>query len=155
MLCIIIRRFLNLFFGIFNLGIYYIFYLTNFYYKLLMESDLKKEHFVNDNFDVKQFLNSRLKTNSESETDIFNFKLTMIQREFVNEMELNMNNLIKFSKIMEMDVNQTLTVNNTFADAINELDKFKMENNKVEELNKILMIRNKNKKIEKSLNYII
>jgi hypothetical protein len=120
-----------------------------------MESDLKKEHFVKDNFDVKQFLNSRLKTNSESETDIFNFKLTMIQREFVNEMELNMNNLIKFSKIMEMDVNQTLNVNNAFADTINELDKFKIENNKVEELNKILMIRNKNKKIEKCLNYII
>ena len=120
-----------------------------------MDSDIKKEHFVNENFDVKQFLNHRLKTNSESETDIFNFKLTMIQREFVNEIELNMNNLIKFSKIIEIDINQTLTVNNTFADTIHELDKFKLDNNKVEELNKILMIKNKNKKIENSLNYII
>ena len=119
-----------------------------------MDADIKKEHFVNDNFDVKQFLNNRLKINSDSETDIFNFKLTMIQREFVNEMELNMNNLIKFSKIMETDINQTLTVNKNFSNAINELDKFKIDNNKLEELNKILMIENKNKKLEKSLNYI-
>jgi hypothetical protein len=119
-----------------------------------MDSEIKKEHFTSENFDIKQFLNSRLKPNSESESDIFNFKLTMIQREFVNEMELNMNNLIKFSKIIETDINQTQTANRNFSYAMNELDKFKLDNLKLEELNKIVMMKNKNKKLEKCINYI-
>jgi DNA-binding transcriptional regulator GbsR (MarR family) len=119
-----------------------------------MDSDIKKEHFINDNFDVKQFLNARLKPNYESESDIFNFKLTMIQREFVNEMELNMNNLLKFSKILETDINQTQSANKNIKNSINELDKYKLDNNKLEELNKIVRMKNKNKKIEKCLNYI-
>ena len=119
-----------------------------------MDSEIKKENFTNDNYNVTQFLNARLKPNSESESDIFNFKLTMIQREFVNEMELNMNNLIKFSKILETDLNQTQTANKNFKTSINELDKYKLDNNQLEELNKIVMIKNKNKKLEKCLNYI-
>jgi len=119
-----------------------------------MESDLKKDHFTNENFDIKQFFNSRMKPNSESESDIFNFKLTMIQREFLNEIDLNMNNLIKFSKNIETDVYQTQIANRNFSNGINESDKFKLDNHKLEELNKIVMLKNKNEKIEKIFKFM-
>ena len=75
-------------------------------------NSIQKELFHNENYDVKQTVNSILSSNSNSESDLINFKLKILQREFGNEIDLNMNNLLKFSKTLENDIKQTELSNN-------------------------------------------
>jgi hypothetical protein len=117
-------------------------------------TDIKKEHFANENFDVKNFLNSYLKTNMETETDIFHFKLKIIQREFSNEIEMNTNNLLKFSKILENDIQQTNTAGKNFLHTMNEIGKNKIDSKQLEEVEKAYSIRDKNKNLQKALTYL-
>jgi hypothetical protein len=77
-----------------------------------MDSNINKEIFQKQPYDVKENLNKLLKSNIDSESDIVHFKLKILQREFANEIELNMNNLLKFSKTLETDIRQTELSNN-------------------------------------------
>ena len=119
-----------------------------------MEYEIKKENFTSENFDPKKFLNSILKSNSDSESDIINFKLKIIQREFSNELDLNTNNLLKFSKILESDIHQTLQSNNLFLQNINQITKNKIDNKQLEDLEKAFKNKTKNKNLGKALCHI-
>jgi hypothetical protein len=77
-----------------------------------MDSNINKEIFQKEGYDVKENLNKILKSNIDSESDIIHFKLKILQREFANEIELNLNNLLKFSKTLENDIKQTELSNN-------------------------------------------
>jgi hypothetical protein len=90
-----------------------------------MEFDIKKENFTVDNFSAENLLNTFLK--NESEAEIFNFKLKILQREFTNEIELNINNLIKASKSLDDDLKKVNLLNENVSNKINEITKNKIE----------------------------
>jgi hypothetical protein len=89
-----------------------------------MEFDIKKENFTQDNFNPIDVLNSFLK--NENEAEIFSFKLNLIQREFNNEIEMNLNNLIKASKGIDEDVRNIMLLNENCIAKINECSRTKM-----------------------------
>ena len=67
--------------------------------------DLNRENFSNENFNPKDFLNNLFNKNinnqnksNDIDSDIFSFKLKILQREFSNEIDLNSNNVLKSTK---------------------------------------------------------
>jgi hypothetical protein len=90
-----------------------------------MEFDIKKENFTVDNFSAENLLNTFLK--NESEAEIFNFKLKIIQREFTNEIELNINNLIKATKSLDDDLKKVNLLNDNLTNKINQITKNKID----------------------------
>ncbi len=119
-----------------------------------MEFEIKKENFIKEDFDSKHFLNSLLKTNSDAESEILNFKLKILQREFTNELDLNLNNLMKFSKILESDITTANASNKIFLENVNHIMKNKIDNKELEELDKAFKIKNKNKNLIKALHQL-
>jgi hypothetical protein len=119
-----------------------------------MELEIKKENFTNENFNPQNFLNSILKSNNDAESEIINFKLKILQREFSNELDLNTNNLLKFSKILESDIQQTNASNNMFLQNINLINKNKIDNKQLEEIEKAYKLKNKNKNLSKALSVL-
>jgi hypothetical protein len=82
--------------------------------------DIKKEDFNANNFSAINFLNKNLsKTNTES--DIFSFKLKILQREFTNEIELNSNNINKAFKNYNEDLGNLRLLANNFYVEIDDL----------------------------------
>ncbi len=90
-----------------------------------MEFDIKKENFTVEGFSSENLLNTYLK--NESEAEIFNFKLKIIQREFTNEIGLNINNLLKASKSLDDDLKKVDLLNDNFKNKINEITKNKID----------------------------
>lgn len=90
-----------------------------------MELEIKKEHFTTDNFNVETLLNKCLKNDTESE--IFNFKLKIIQREFANEIDLNLGNLVKSSKGIEEDLKNVNLLNENIIKKTNDITKSKID----------------------------
>ena len=90
-----------------------------------MEFDIKKDNFTIEGFSSENLLNTYLK--NESEAEIFNFKLKIIQREFTNEIELNINNLLKASKSLNDDLKKVELLNDNFKNKINEITKNKID----------------------------
>lgn len=119
-----------------------------------MEFDIKKESFSNENFDVKTFLNNCLKPNADNESEIFNFKLKIIQREFMNEIDLNTNNLIKSSKTLEDDLKNINLLNNNLKFKLEDIIKNKIETKQLEEMEKIYTIKKKNDNLEKAISFL-
>lgn len=121
-----------------------------------MEVEIKKENFAVENFDPKEFINTLLKskTSIDSESEIINFKLKILQREFMNEIDLNTNNLLKFSKILESDIQQTKTSNKLFLQNVNEITKNKIENKQLEEVEKAFKINQKNRNLQLALSFL-
>jgi hypothetical protein len=119
-----------------------------------MELEIKKENFTNENFNPQNFLNSILKSNNDAESEIINFKLKILQREFSNELDLNTNNLLKFSKILESDIQQTNASNNMFLQNINLINKNKIDNKQLEEIEKAYKLKNKNKNLSNALSVL-
>lgn len=70
-------------------------------------NNINKELFQKENFDIKTTINNNLSSNIFSESDLVSFKLKILQREFGNEIDLNMNNLLKFSKTLQSDIKQS------------------------------------------------
>jgi hypothetical protein len=89
-----------------------------------MELEIKKDNFIQDNFNVDNLLNSFLK--NENEAEIFSFKLNIIQREFNTDIEMNMNNLIKASKGLDDDLKNIKLLNDNCINRISESTKTKI-----------------------------
>lgn len=116
-----------------------------------MEMEIKKEHFTNENFDTIAFLNNLLKNGADLDSDIINFKLKILQRELGNELDLTSNNLLKFSKILENDVAMTNTSSSIVLQNVNKILETKLNNKKLEILEKANRINHKNKNLEVAL----
>src|SRR4051812_9381033 len=99
-----------------------------------MDLEIKKEHFSTENFDSKAFLNSLSKTNTESESDMFNFKIKLIQREFATEINQSTDNLLKSVKYMEDDISKINVSNSNFIQNVTNINKNKIPNKQLEEL---------------------
>lgn len=80
--------------------------------------DIKKENFVKENFSAVKFLNEFLKPESESE--IFSFKLKIVQREFSNEVDLNFNNINKSFKNYSDDLKNLKLISTSYLGRVNE-----------------------------------
>ncbi len=119
-----------------------------------MEFEIKKENFTSDSFNPQNFLNSILKISSDAESEIINFKLKILQREFSNELELNTNNLLKFSKILETDINQTNASNNISFQNFSQINNNKIDNKHLQEIEKAFKLKNKNKNLTKALSVL-
>lgn len=119
-----------------------------------MEFEIKKENFTNDNFNPQNFLNTLLKNSSDAESEIINFKLKILQREFSNELDLNTNNLLKFSKILESDIAQTNASNNISLQNFNQINKNKIDSKQLQEIEKAYKLRGRNKNLNKALSVL-
>jgi len=82
--------------------------------------DFKKENFTYSNFSSANFLSEFL--NAESESEIFSFKLKIIQREFSNEVDLNLNNINKSFKNYTEDLKNLKLISNGYLVKINDLE---------------------------------
>ncbi len=82
-------------------------------------NDIKKENFAKENFSPINFLNEYLKRESESE--IFNFKLKIVQREFTNEVDLNFNNINKSFKNYSEDLKSLKLISTSYLGRITDL----------------------------------
>jgi membrane-associated HD superfamily phosphohydrolase len=119
-----------------------------------MEIDIKKENFTVDNFDPKILLNNLLNNNADSESEIIKFKLKILQREFLNEIDLNTNNLLKFTKILENDIQATNTSNYVSLQNVKDMMKNKIESKRLEDLEKAFKIRGRNKNLQDAMVYL-
>ena len=81
--------------------------------------DIKKDNFAQENFSAINFLNEYLKPESESE--IFSFKLKIVQREFSNEVDLNFNNINKNFKNYSENLKNLKLISTSYLGRINEL----------------------------------
>lgn len=81
--------------------------------------EIKKDNFSKENFSAINFLNESL--NPESESDIFSFKLKIVQREFSNEVDLNFNNINKSFKNYSDDLKNLKLISNNYLVKINEI----------------------------------
>lgn len=70
-----------------------------------MNFEINKESFKNTDFDPCNYINNFLQTEKNiSELDVLTFKLKILQREFSNEMDLSVNNLVKLTGNVDNDL---------------------------------------------------
>ncbi len=119
-----------------------------------MENEIKKENFASDSFSLNSILNSQLEKNSDSLSDIFYFKLNMIQREFQNEIDITISNLSKFCKTISNDMSNTGVANQNLMTKIDEIGRHKLDNNKLEKIIKTEEMKFQIERLENSLMYI-
>ena len=84
-----------------------------------MDKDIKKENFSKENYSKINFLNEFL--NVESESEIFSFKLKIVQREFSNEVDLNFNNINKAFKNYTDDLKNLKKLSSIYLEKINDI----------------------------------
>jgi len=126
--------------------------------------DLDREKFSKEMFNSKEFLNNMYNKslnnnnnkNNAMDSDIFSFKLKIIQREFSNEIDLNSNNVLKSTKTIQDDLN---SINKIYSVILNKMDNLLEKNIKSNSKGnfskkKCEQYLNINKNIEKSIEYL-
>ena len=126
--------------------------------------DLDREKFSKEMFNSKEFLNNMYNKslnnnnnkNNAMDSDIFSFKLKIIQREFSNEIDLNSNNVLKSTKTIQDDLN---SINKIYSVILNKMDNLldkKIKSNSKGNFSKkkCEQYLNINKNIEKSIEYL-
>ena len=127
--------------------------------------DLDREKFSNEMFNSKEFLNNMYNKslnnnnnnkNNAMDSDIFSFKLKIIQREFSNEIDLNSNNVLKSTKTIQDDLN---SINKIYSVILNKMDNLldkKIKSNSKGNFSKkkCEQYLNINKNIDKSIEYL-
>jgi hypothetical protein len=126
--------------------------------------DLDREKFSKEMFNSKEFLNNMYNKslnnnnnkNNAMDSDIFSFKLKIIQREFSNEIDLNSNNVLKSTKTIQDDLN---SINKIYSVILNKMDNLldkKIKSNSKGNFSKkkCEQYLNINKNIDKSIEYL-
>ena len=125
--------------------------------------DLNRENFSNEIFNPKDFLNNLFNKNTNNQnknndidSDIFSFKLKILQREFSNEIDLNSNNVLKSTKTIQDDLNSMNKIYNLIFTKMDNLLENNLKINKKGNFSKKKCENfiNINKNIDKSIEYL-
>ena len=86
---------------------------------------LKRDQFSGNHkkFNVKDVLNSILKPDISTEDEIISFKLKLIQREFVTEIDSNLNKFLNYTKNLDEELKNFNQVNNNYITRVNDITK--------------------------------